>query len=164
MSEFWQGVTVSLVGGGVIGLIVTVLANLAHPKVVAYLDSRKLLSIEKRKRTAAKLHSLILDLHENRRDKHIYLLSVAVALILLCTVTVGVMSAAIVIIALLPQRPEPVEWSLVARPFVTAGFLFFVGLFGIAVLLFGVRVFREITKALENFEQYDAAYKRKWGS
>ena len=52
--RFWLGVLATLV--------ITALANLAHQKIVAYLDSRKLLFAEKRRRTATKFHELIADL------------------------------------------------------------------------------------------------------
>jgi hypothetical protein len=102
-TQFWLGVGVTLVGG----TIVTVLANLAHPKIVAYLDSRKLLSQEKRRRQAEKFHALILDLRTGRRDRHVYMLRVAVGVIVAFVLAiggiVGAATTATVVMAIFPE-------------------------------------------------------------
>jgi|SRR5215831_3775472 len=91
-AQFWLGVIVTLVGG----TIVSVLANLAHPKIVAYLDSRKLLSEEKRRRQAETFHALIVDLRTGHRDRHVYMLRVAIGVLAATVVAVGALVGAMV--------------------------------------------------------------------
>jgi hypothetical protein len=161
-TQFWLGVGVTLVGG----TIVTVLANLAHPKIVAYLDSRKLLSQEKRRRQAEKFHALILDLRTGRRDRHVYMLRVAVGVIVAFVLAiggiVGAATTATVVMAIFPEASgDSFAWDphKLTHAIIPLAMMFF-GMFGMWIAELAMRRFREITNALEKFDEYDASSKR----
>jgi ABC-type polysaccharide/polyol phosphate export permease len=91
------------------------------------------------------------------------MLRAGVALIMLVMVAMSTLVCAFVILSMIFKLPRPFEWSEISLPLVLACVLQLLGSFGLAVALLGTRRFREIANALENFEEYDAAYKKKWG-
>lgn len=95
---FWGGLAVGLL----VALIGSIAANLVHPKILGFLDSRKTSSQEKRRKEAFRLDKVILDLHSGKRDKHFYLMKSATAVGVAITVAFSNLIAAVVVIALSP--------------------------------------------------------------
>jgi len=159
--RFWLGVLATLV--------ITALANLAHQKIVAYLDSRKLLFAEKRRRTATKFHELIADLQSGRRDRHIYMLRVTMGVLFAMQTFITAAVGSLMVWAMVPYSANLIDlYQMLLQPsrrgpIVAIITLQLLAIFAVVLSARGLRRMREITNALENFEEYDTKFKQKWG-
>lgn len=162
-SSFWLGVLVTTVLAVPAGM----LAIFLHGKLVQFLDSRRLISHENRKRAAVAFHKIILDLQNGRRDKNIYMLRIATGLITGTVSAISCIVGLIVVAALTPGQAN--DFSLESFLDVTRAthgmmlYLMFGSLFFMFITRSTLNRFRKITSALENFDRYEAMYRSKWG-
>jgi len=153
-AAFWGGIVL----GGVLSYAMSILANLSQSKVVSYLDSRKLVSHEKKQSKALDLHRVICDLHAGRRDRYAYMLrmiSGANISFLMSTVSLAGVG---VILALVPEVDAP-EYTLARlKPLGISMILLLVSSLGLYTFIYTIERFRYVTNALEGFEKYRAKF------
>jgi hypothetical protein len=160
--NFWLGIIVATILAVPAGVIAIAL----HSRIVRYLDSRRITSHEKRAQAARRFYQIIQDLRSGRRDKYIYMLRGLISIILSFVLGVIALVGAGVILALTPLWSSTalvLDWSQ-ARPFIITLFLFFVTYFGMFICFAGLRRFRRITNALEDFDTYERDFLSKWGT
>ena len=156
---FWAGIGIA----SVIGLAMNILANLSHSKIVAFLDSRKITSHEKRRKKALQLNDIITDLHDGRRDKYIYILRMLLsgfgAMTFSITTTVGML----IILALAPKVPHFTSVEELKVP-IMALFLMSSAFYTLYLGYYTLRRIRFIANTLDRYEEYKAAFAQRWSS
>jgi hypothetical protein len=159
-TTFWVGIGI----GAVLSLFASIAANLFHSRINAYLDKRKLVSHEKRKRNALRLHKVIVDLHEGTRDKTFYLLRISTGLIVSALMLISALCSAVVLLGLMPA---PATFDEPIRPHISKilGILilgFFAG-FGTMLLSIISNELRAVESALGDYVKYLSEFKERWG-
>jgi Na+-transporting NADH:ubiquinone oxidoreductase subunit NqrD len=162
-SSFWLGVVVTTVLAVPAGM----LAIFLYGRFVQLLDSRKLISQEKRKKAAIAFHKLILDLRSGRRDKYTYMLRMALSGFSGLSAAVTCVIGVAIVSALTPAQGN--GWSLesfVDGTRATHGFVLFLMFAGLVFMFLAHSIlnrFRKIARALENFDRYETQYRSRWG-
>jgi hypothetical protein len=154
---FWAGVGIT----AIVGLVTNVLANLYHNKIVAFLDSRKITSHEKRKTKAFALHKIITALHEGRRDRYIYVITVLGGIIVGITCAASFLAGALVTIA-------PVIFDLSgpgsASSVLIGVFMVSISLFFCLLSLRDIKRLNYIIKAIEDYKRYKDLFEQQWNA
>lgn len=174
MVEFKDWIIIGI--GGFVGIATSILSNLWHPKIIRWLDSRRLLSGEKQRAKAIQFDEHVRALHSGKRDRYLYFLStnsmvsLATGLGVLTFIT-GLLSFCIALGVRVLIKHGGIEGlqSSVTAPYIPNAFLglalifFVLGIVCNALLLKTMdRVFQ--TKiALEDFPKYDAQFRERWG-
>jgi len=157
---FWAGIAIS----AVIGLITNVFTNIYNSKVLDFLENRKVITHEKRRSKAMKLHKIITDLHSGKRDKTHYLVLQCTSIVIAFTATIACFSAVMVILALSPHT-GPIDFSntLQLQAFVSMSLLTLFAYFCLTVAIIHVVKLGRVGTAVENFEKYEKEFKARWG-
>jgi hypothetical protein len=161
---FWLGIAI----GGIISLLASVAANLFQARIVNFLENRKLDFRERRFKNARRLHRIILRLHSGKNDKYIYALRLTMLMGICLTLSAATMTAGAVIFAL-GTPPNASFVTLLFDPVMAIRLLFvFLFLFFSMFCIFtGKRLQRRlnaIQDGLDNFAEYEADFKKKWGN
>lgn len=146
--EFWLGVIITLIVGIPGAYLIGILANLHTPRLVDFLDGRKLLKTHKTKKQALSVFNRIKSFRTGKRDRYPFYIIVSAA-----GVVSAVAASSIVLIAVL--MPE-VWWE-------TRIILF---LFAVLVAILSFICFAgiyETARQIERFDEYEAEFKKKWG-
>lgn len=156
--SFWVGAGVAFA----ISVAASVLANLSHPKLVQWLDNRKLTSRTKRKETAVRQRNIVLDLRSGRRDKVSYMARLSSGITMAFTSAVVAFVGSVIIFALHPVPTDfVVDHDL--QPLVFNLALIFLFAFFMYLTSKSVRRFHEIVNGLEDFDGYEREFQAKWG-
>jgi hypothetical protein len=167
--DFKDWITIGL--GGVVGIATSIFANLWHPKIIGWLDSRKLLSSEKRRSKALVFDKRVRALHSGEEDKVLFFLtgnaqitlgiSVAMMCVLLCMFSIASSIASVVF---KEQFASLSEANAVRVVLLGGAILFLIGAaFTYSVMLKAIEHMRELRSALDNFAKYDAEFRESWG-
>jgi hypothetical protein len=158
---FWLGIAV----GGIISLLASIAANLFQARIINFLEGRKLDFRERRFKNARRLHRIILKLHSGKRDKYMYALRLTMLVGVCITSSIVAIAAGVVILVLgispnaLFALSDPVAVLRVLCVFV---FLFL----SMFCTFTGVRAQQRLSAiqdGLDNFAEYEADFKKKWG-
>jgi hypothetical protein len=146
--EFWLGVIITLIVGIPGAYLIGILANLHTPRLIEFLDRRKLLKTHKTKKQALRVFNRIKNFRSGKRDRYPFYIIVSAA-----GVVSGVAASSIVVIAVL--MPD-LWWE--SR---TVLFLFAVLVAILSFICFaGIY---ETARQIERFDDYEAEFKKKWG-
>jgi hypothetical protein len=150
---FWLGLAV----GAVLSLAASIAANLLHKDITSLLDRRKLAKQSNRYKKAAQFHQLVTEFHSGERDKYLYMIRLAARIVMGATISFVFVAAGIVILVSTDtDRSEAHQ--------------FYLGLCGVfSGLMMGMYAsatskYRAIANALDNFDTFDAEFKKKWGA
>ncbi len=147
--EFWLGVIITLIVGIPGAYLIGILANLHTPRLIEFLDRRKLLKTHKTKKQALRVFNRIKSFRSGKRDRYPFYIIVSAA-----GVVSGVAASSIVVIAVL--IPD-LQWEsrtvlfLFAVPVAIVSFICFAGIY-------------ETARQIERFDDYEAEFKSKWGN
>jgi hypothetical protein len=161
--SFWIGIAV----GGVVSLLASFAANFFHSRMVNFLDSRKLGFQKRRRKNAHRLHSTIESLHSGKRDKYLYVLWLLQNATFAFVLGLGALLTGLIIVVLGRTSPDSSISDLLADPvakerFLGTTFLLFVSLSSFFTAMSSIWRVREIQKALDNFDEYEADFRKKW--
>jgi hypothetical protein len=159
---FWIGIAI----GAVLSLLASVVANLAHAKITGFLDNRKLIFLEKRKKKALELLSIIKELHDGKRDKYIYMMRLAASVVAMSVSAFTALSSAMVILGL--STPPTVPMTSTLSPEIYPRYavilsLLFVALLSTFILGRQLGRYRTIANALNDYAAYCAEFEKRWG-
>jgi hypothetical protein len=161
-SIFWIGIGI----GAVLSLIASIAANLAHPRITGYFEKRSLVSHEKRKRRALRLHTIITEIHGGKRDKYLYVLYQTAGLIIAATLFVTALCSMLVLAAISPfyvdlEKPFFHD-STDAMLFSFAVLSILIG-FGAMVTSIVANELKTVLSAVDDHPKYIADFDKQWG-
>lgn len=158
-----EGIWIGLTIGGVISLLASIAANLLHTKLVAFLDKKKLVSHEKRRKKAMELNSVIRALHTGERNREIYFTRLTIiAFLCFAVAMVAFIGSGIVLAIIISLATEP---SLdLATGFRVCIFLVMFLLTHTFLLLAYLEIqrLRRIKYATDNFAEYEIDFRNRW--
>lgn len=159
-TTFWAGIGI----GAVLSLFASIAANLFHSRITGYLEKRKFLSHTKRKGRALRIHRIIVDIHDGKRDKYLYMLRQSTGIIVIAVMIFSALGSALVLLALLPTFPKPDEPFLPHVP-VFVSLLLLGVLMGFAAMLLSyvTNDLRAVETALDDYPRYLADFEQRWG-
>lgn len=141
----WITLLLGIALGIPVALVINVVTNLFNPRLVAFLDSRRVANIRRSKDEALRVYARVKAFHEGTRDRYPFYLLLSSAAVI-CAIAA---STCIVIVTVL--NPEDPKILIVAAIiFVLFILLFLVGLYSTA-------------HATDHFEDYRKEVERKWG-
>jgi len=146
--ESLVSIVITLIVGIPIAYALALLANLHTPRLIQFLDRRKLLKTYKTKKQALEVFNRIKAFRDGKRDRYPYYIILAGAATILSTA-----GATIILISVLQQE---ISWEFRV-------ILFMLGLIcvlGALLLLTGIY---ETARQIERFDDYEAEFKTKWG-
>lgn len=146
--EFWLGVVVTLVVGIPGAYVIGLLANLHTPRLVQFLERRKLLKTHKTKKQALVFFNRIEAFHKGKRDRYPYYMILASA-----AVSCTVLASTLGLIAFIGQD-FPIEFKIILCLFASIAALFML------LLLIGIY---ETARQIERFDDYKAEFEKRWG-
>src|SRR5436190_5572016 len=114
-----------LLAGFALSIVASVVANLLHSRILGFLDNRRLVSSEKRRRKAAAVHEIITELHEGKRNKYFYMLRLAMAFMLAATIGICALFSAITLMALSLPPTIPISTTMAPEMYYRVGMLDF---------------------------------------
>ena len=159
---FWAGIAISTV----IGIAINIFTNLTHNKIVSWLDTRKLISQEKRRSAAVQLNKIVNEIHSGKRDRTSYIIRIAISIIFSSTMVTAATVLGIGLMALFPIK----GWSffpdiqhLEPKLAVSFAFALILQYMGIGFMIISLRRFRQVTNALDNYDEYQAKFITQWG-
>lgn len=139
---FWLGVIAF-----VLAVPLNVAANLLTPRVLAYLDKRKLIKARKTRAQALRTYNRIRAFKEGRRDKYAYYFLLASSAVL-CAIASSTIFIAVLLIS--PSFEPAMILLLIA---------FIFTLFAVAC----VAGIYETARQLERFDDYKREFEQRWG-
>jgi hypothetical protein len=163
-----NGIWIGLVVGGIISLAASVVANLLHPKVTSFLDSRKIVFNENRRRRSLQLYRVVTELNNGTRDRYIYMLRLATSAISMFMLAITAIFCGVVLLALsspptIPIVEGPMKSEMYYRIGALTFFLFF-AYFGAFLVRSITLRYKTIANALDDYPAFEAAFKKKWGN
>lgn len=160
--EFWIGIFL----GGIISFLASVVANIFNTELVRFLDDRKIVFRERRRKNAPQLYNVIKDIHDGKRDKYVNLLRLSTISNYAAGSTIGGLCSFAVLFALsLPPDFSFTDTSLPISSFRLTFLLFllFFAFSGLNGLKLSVDRHLNIAAALRDFDAYQAQFKAIWG-
>jgi hypothetical protein len=160
---FWVGIAI----GGLISLLASIAANLFHSKMVSFLDHRKTGFRERRRKNAFAFHQVVKGLHEGERNKYVYMLRISRNISTHFLISYVSLAAMLVIVSLGIAPDTQISWPIDPTMRFRLGALFFLMfffIFGVVLLRTSIRRFSELQDALDYFDEYDADFKKEWGT
>jgi hypothetical protein len=146
--ESWISIVITLIVGIPIAYGLALLANLHTPRLVQFLDRRKLLKTHKTKKQALAVFNRIKAFREGKRDRYPFYIILAGAAISLST---G--GSTLILISVLQQEAS-LEFRVI---------LFVLALISILIALLILTGIYETARQIERFDDYEAEFKNKWG-
>jgi len=153
---FWAGIIIS----AVLSIPTAVLGNYAYYRILAYLESRKIVTQEKSKKRAFAFKAVIDEIRAGKRDKYVYVFRLYFAALFFTLASILFCCAGGVIIALVPTADRFTLGTL--RPTATCLIFLLFALFG---ELIGSRMLvrvKRLIRALDDYESYAAEFKKRW--
>jgi putative flippase GtrA len=150
-NEFWLGVVVTLVVGIPGAYIIAILANMHTPKLVNFLDSRKLLKKHKTRQQALVVFNRIKSFHDRSADRyaHYILLSTGSVLsALLASVFLNIFFNHVYDI---PIGIDDAVILLIATVAILSAAIFLTAIY-------------ETARQLERFDDYKKEFETRWGA
>jgi hypothetical protein len=146
--EFWLGVIITLIVGIPGAYLIGILANLHTPRLIEFLDRRKLLKTHKTKKQALRVFTRIKNFRSGKRDRYSFYIIVSAA-----GVVSAVAASSIVVIAIL--TPD-LWWE-------NRIVLFLISMLAAILSLICFAGIYETARQIERFDDYEAEFKKKWG-
>jgi hypothetical protein len=147
-----------------VGIGASLVANFLYPLLISQLETRKIISLEKRKASARELHGIITDLHEGKRDKVEYYIRMYTVVSTLLASAFACITALLVIAALAPPYSGDHLTEPVMRTMAMIGFLVVMAWVSLLLEIRFVKRLRFIRLSLQDFDAYVREYEEKWGS
>jgi uncharacterized membrane protein (DUF485 family) len=147
--EFWWGVIVTLIVGIPGAYAMAVLANMHTPRVVTFLESRKLLKRHKTRQQALQVFNRTKAFHDGTRDRYAFYILLASAA-LVCAIVSSTLTLIVVF-----QNEFPL-----AIPF--AVLVLFAAISALMMLLLLTGIY-ETARQIERFDDYKAEFEQRWG-
>lgn len=155
-SVFWAGIIIS----AVLSIPTAVLGNYAYYGILAYLESRKLVSQENSRKRALEFKAVVDDIRDGKRDKVLYILQLNVAALMGLMFAMTNISAVAVILALVPIT-EHMTYAGV-RPTGICTVLLLMSAFGVIVAFRTINRIKQITRALRDYDLFLAEHTKRW--
>jgi hypothetical protein len=149
----WIGI-VGLIFGA-LGIVVDVASPLFTPRLISYLEKRKLIKTHKTRQQALQIYNRIRAFREGRRDKYPFYVLLGSSAVLFA---IAASTIIIVVLIVSPDFPSPV---LLGFPYTVLALLiaFVCSMMSIA-LLAGIY---ETARQLERFDDYKKEFEERWG-
>jgi hypothetical protein len=140
---FWLGISAL-----VLAIPLGVITNLLTPRVMTFLERRKLIKTHKTRRQALESYDRMRAFHEGRKDKYaFYILSGS------CAVISAMATSMIVILLILADIPTLDAKMITGLVAIICGLLALICLAGLY----------ETARKLERFDDYKAEFEKRWG-
>jgi hypothetical protein len=143
---FWVGI-IGLVLAVPLGVAANLLTSLLTPRLVSYLEKRRLIKAGKTRRQALLVYNRIRAFQEGRRDRYVFYILLASSSVLLA---IASSTLVIVIVLISPQFENAVVFLVMA----------FVLAFGAVILLASIY---ETARQLDRFDDYKREFEERWG-
>jgi hypothetical protein len=149
-TEFWLGVIVTIVVGLPGGYGIAILANMHTPRLLRYLESRKLLKRHKSRQQALVVFNRIKDFREHKRDRYpFYILLASAALV--C----AIIGSTLILILSIQNHEYPVS--------IEYGVLALLAALAMAFCLIFLGGLYETARQIERYDDYKAEFEERWG-
>jgi hypothetical protein len=147
--EFWWGVIVTLIVGIPGAYAMAVLANMHTPRLVNFLESRKLLKRHKTRQQALQVFNRTKAFHDGTRDRYAFYILLASAA-LVCAI---VSSTLTLIVVFQNEFPLAIPFGVLVLIAAISGLM-------MLLLLTGIY---ETARQIERFDDYKAEFEQRWG-
>jgi len=157
---FWAGIVIS----AVLSIFINVLTNIYNSKVQDLLENRKVISHEKRRSKAVRVHKLVVQLHSGERDKTRYVVLQCTTILFAFIAAATSLTATFVILALAPlvdhfDLADPIQLRIWAVVFI----LTLLAYFSITIVFIRMIRLNRVGNAVAKFAEYEKAFKERWG-
>lgn len=140
-AQFWLGVLIT----SVIAVIINIVTQLFHPRLLAFLDARRMKKLEKSKDQALRLFNRTKAFHEGTKDRYPFYIMLATGAVL------SFVAAAATLVIVFVRWPAEPDFALVlAFLFLCLSALCFLAIYATA-------------RTLEDFEAYRVRFEAQWG-
>jgi hypothetical protein len=145
-SQFWLGVIVTVVVGLPGAYVINILANMHTPRLVRFLESRKLLKKHKTRQQALRNFNRIKAFRDGTRDRYAYYILLASA-----AVVCGIIASTLLVITVL-QHEFPLAIPVYLLTAIAA----------LTMLLLLIGIY-ETARQIERFDDYKREIEQLWG-
>jgi hypothetical protein len=148
-SQFWLGVIVTAVVGLPGAYVIAILANMHTPRLVQFLESRKLLKKHKTRQQALRIFKRIKGFRDGTRDRYPFYILLASA-----AAVCAIIASTLILITVFQN-----EFPL-AIPFFVLVLLAAIAALTMLLLLTGIY---ETARQIERFDDYKTEIEQRWG-
>ena len=148
-SQFWLGVIVTVILGLPGAYVIAILANMHTPRLVHFLEARKLLKTHKTRQQALQIFNRISAFRDGTRDRYAFYILLASTSVI-CAVTA---STLIIITVFQHEFPLAVPFAIIILLAIMAGL----------VTLILLTSIYETARQIERFDDYKAEGELRWG-
>jgi sensor histidine kinase YesM len=142
-TSFWLGLLLAVP----LGIASGIASNLLTPRLLSYLENRKLRKTNKTRQQALQGYNRIKAFREGKRDKYPYYMLLVSAAVICATVA---STMVIIVFVISPEFPNAVLWLMIAFIFAMLSVAFLIGIY-------------ETARHLERFDDYKMEIEQKWG-
>jgi hypothetical protein len=137
----------SLLLGLALSVPLSIIANILTPRLIAYLERRRLIKTNKTREQAQRIYERIKDFREGKRDRYVSYLLLAT-----CAIISSIVGATLVLVLI------SVPASFDAR--MTGGLCVFLAFLFSAIFLISIYTTAD---RIANFDSYERQHKKLWG-
>jgi hypothetical protein len=149
-SQFWLGVIVTVILGLPGAYVIAILANMHTPRLVQFLESRRLLKKHKTRKQALEMFNRVKAFRDGTRDRYPFYILLATAA-LIC----GIISSTLILIVVF-QNEFPLFFPFAILVLIAA-------IAALVMMLFLTAIY-ETARQIERFDEYKAELEQRWGS
>lgn len=146
MGQFWLGVIITVVVGLPGAYVIGILANMHTPRLVHFLESRKLLKTHKTRQQALRVFNRIKEFRDGTRDRYPFYILLASAAVV-CAI---IASTLILVTVFQNEFPLAIPFYLLAAIAALMMLLLLIGIY-------------ETARHIERFEDYKTEIEQRWG-
>jgi preprotein translocase subunit SecY len=141
----WLTLLFGVVLGIPVTFIIHILANLFHPRLVAFLDSRRIAKIRRSKTQALSAYTRIKAFHDGTRDRYPFYIMLSSASVISA---IAASTCIVIIFTLKPDDPT---------------YLIILAIFFALLMFLWLAVVQGTEHATEHFDEYRKQVERQWG-
>jgi TRAP-type uncharacterized transport system fused permease subunit len=145
-SQFWLGVIITVVVGLPGAYVIGILANMHTPRLVHFLESRKLLKTHKTRQQALRIFNRIKAFRDGTRDRYPFYILLASA-----AVVCGIIASTLILVTVFQNEfPLAIPFYLLAAIAALMMLLLLIGIY-------------ETARHIERFDDYKTEIEQRWG-
>jgi hypothetical protein len=148
--EFWLSVGVTFVVGTFVAYAIAILANIHTPKLLKFLETRRLIKRNKTRRQALVTFNRIVSFHDGRADRYAYYILLATSSVLSALLASVLLNIFFTHVHDIPVGIDDAVILLLATGAILVSVLLLAGIY-------------ETARQLERFDEYKKEFEERWG-